>query len=304
MSFVIKSFLKALLETASNLKQNKENSVITIFTIAVAVSILGLFLLIYFNLNNILHSWSEKLQLVVYLEDNIPQNHIANIEEMMRNEPGIGSWDFFSKDDALVAFRKRLKDKSNILDGLDANPLPASFNVFFKEDYRNYEEIKSLANKLNSMDGIEDVDYGGGWIARFEAAILFFRIFILAVGGLLGMGLIAIISNTIRLSVYSRSDEIEIKKLVGASRWFIQAPFLVEGVIQGLAGVFLALGLLLLFYTYVLLALASSSQILMGLSVEFIPYDVIFLMIFSGGMVGGIGSWLSLGKLMRFDQSA
>ncbi len=303
MPSFLKPFLRVFIDAADNIRSNKETSFIAVLTIAVAISIVGIFLLIYFNLNNILLNWSEKLQLVVYLRNDIKESEFKNIEGRIRKEGRIWKWDYLSKEDALRIFKKRLKGKSGILQGLETNPLPASFNVYFKEDYRNYEEIKLLAQEFNSTPGVEDVDYGGEWIARFEAAVFFLKVFIVAVGGLLGIGLITIIYNTIRISVYSRSDEIEIKKLVGATKWFIQAPFLLEGIIQGIFGVFLALGLLSLFYGYFVIQLASSSPFLMGFKTVFIPDHVVIIMILLGGLVGGIGSFLSLGKLMRFDRS-
>lgn len=302
MPFFLKRSLKAFTEAAANIRDNKETSLIAIFTISVAITILGLFLLVYFNLDNLLRGWSEKLQLVVYLQDGIQESGLKNVENMIREEKRIWRWDYLSKDGAMAAFKARLKDKSAILEGLDSNPLPASFNIYFKEDYRNYEEIKLLAEKFSAAPGVEDVDYGGGWILRFEAAIFFLKIFITAVGGLLVIGIITIISNTIRLSVYSRSDEIEIKKLVGATRWFIQAPFLIEGTIQGISGVLLSLVFLLLFYGYFLLRLASGSQLFMGVSVVFFPGKLIVLLILLGAVMGGTGSFLSLRKLMRFDR--
>lgn len=302
MPSFLKRSLKAFIEAAANIRDNKETSLIAIFTISVAITILGLFLLVYFNLDNILRGWSEKLQLVVYLKDEIPESGLKNVEAMIRGEKKIWRWDYLSKDDAMASFKERLKDKSAILEGLDANPLPASFNIYFKEDYRNYEEIKLLAEKFSAAAGVEDVDYGGGWILRFEAAIFFLKIFITAVGGLLMIGIVTIISNTIRLSVYSRSDEIEIKKLVGATRWFIQAPFLIEGIIQGISGVLLSLVFLLLFYGYFLLRLASGSQLFMGVNVVFFPGKLIVLLVLLGAVMGGTGSFLSLRKLMRFDR--
>ncbi len=303
MAPYLKGYLKAFIEAADSIKSNKETSLITLFTIAVAVSILGLFLLVYFNFSHLLRNWSEQLQVIVYLEDDIQKEDLKNIEVIIQSEERIWRWDYLSKKDALRTFQKQLKGKSNILEGLDSNPLPASFNIYFKEDFRNHEEIQQLAEEFSEIPGVEGVDYGGEWIARFEAAVLFLRIFITAVGGLLGMGLIAIISNTIRLSVYSRADEIEIKKLVGATRWFIQAPFLIEGVAQGIFGVLLALGLLFLFYLYFLIRLAANTQILMGISAIFIPTKILFLLLLMGGLIGGVGSFLSLGKLMRFDKS-
>lgn len=291
------------MEAADNIQANKETSLIAILTIAVAISILGIFLLIHFNLNNILLHWSEKLQLVVYLKNDIKEIESKNIEEMIRREDKIWKWNFLSKDDALRIFKNRLKDKSGILEGLATNPLPTSFNIFFKEDYRSYEKIKLLARKFQNASGVEDVDYGGEWIARFETVIFFLKVFITAVGGLLGIGLITIISNTIRFSIYSRADEIEIKKLVGATRWFIQAPFLVEGIIQGVIGVLLAMALLFLFYGYFVLKLTAGSQVLMGVTAVFIPGPAIVMIILLSGLIGGIGSFLSLRKLMRFDSS-
>jgi len=302
VSFAKRS-LRAVYEAITNIKENKETSLITLFTIAVSCAILGLFLLVYFNLDNVLRHWSENLQLVVYLKNDVQKDALAEIQGVIEKESRIWKWDYLSKEDALRVFKERLKEKSGILEGLAENPLPASFNIYFKENFRNHEQIRLLAGQFSGMEGVEDVDYGGEWISRFEAAILFLKIFIAAVGGLLGIGLLTIISNTIRMSVISRQDEIEIKKLVGATRWFIEAPFLAEGIIQCVLGVLLALGLLLLFYAYFIYQVASSSQVLMGVAAVFIPGKVILFMLLWGAVMGGVGSYWALRALIRFDQS-
>jgi cell division transport system permease protein len=105
-----------------------------------------------------------------------------------------------------------------------------------------------VANRLRAIPEIEDLQYGEEWVDRFSAVVQLARWGAGVIGGTLGVAVILIILNTIRLTLYARREEIEIMKLVGASNWFVKVPFLLEGMLQGVLGSSLAVGLLALGY--------------------------------------------------------
>ena len=121
---------------------------------------------------------------------------------------------------------------------LGFNPLPASYRIRFKVSDDRSLHISEFAEKIRGKPGVESVEYGEKWIGRFEKFMIICRVFLLGVGALLSLGLTLIISNTIRLSIYSRQDEIELMLLIGATPRFVKIPFLLEGVLQGLSGSF------------------------------------------------------------------
>jgi len=186
------------------------------------------------------------------------------------------------------------------LDGLDFNPLPSSFFIELKEDFRGLESVESVARRLLAMEGVEEVEYGREWIDRFETLMMFLKLGMTAVGGVLAVGLLFIISNTIKLSVYSRLDEIEIMKLVGATNSFIKAPFIIEGIIQGFLGAIVSLLSLIIVYKIIISRINDSVILTFGLSdISFIHPKAMLAMIIAGTSLGLIGSVLSLGRILR-----
>ena len=130
------------------------------------------------------------------------------------------------------------------------NPLPASYNIRFRDYPNRLERIRKFAKELAGYDGVESLEYGEKWIVRFEKFMIVLRVFLLAVGGLLSLGLVLIISNTIKLSIYSRRDEIELMLLIGSTHRFVKIPLILEGILQGIAGALMALGLIKLIHFY------------------------------------------------------
>ncbi len=248
MNNMIQLIGSALKEALEGIKANKEAYLITIGTTAISMSIFGIFLVIHFNIQGMVKKWRENFQVVVYLQDNITKKDMEKLKSYFSSMREIDEYLYVSKDQALKQFRKRLARNQTILDNLDVNPLPASFELKFKKKYRHYEKIKSIAEDVNKFKGIESLEFGEGWLERIETILFFLKFVVLAIGGLICVGIILIISNAIKLSLYARKDEIEIMQLVGATDWFIKGPFLLEGIIQGFLVAILAMIILYGFY--------------------------------------------------------
>ncbi len=296
LRYISRSFREAIV----SIKNNRGINLITIGTFTISMTIMGGFLIVYVNFNAVINKWSERVQLVIYLKDDLPIKDLDEIKKKIFSDSRVEKYTYISKDEALRAFRKRLKDNSGILDGLDTNPLPASFIVTLKDDLMESDYLKRLAKRIEGLKGIEDTEFGEGWIERFETVTLFLRFVIIAIGGLLTIGLIFVTSNTIRLSLYSRQDEIEIMKLVGATNWFIRGPFMIEAMIQGLLGVLLSLVLLFIIYRLILFRFEYSVAILTGFAhISFIPIEMTTCMILAGIIIGCTGSMISVGRFLK-----
>ena len=289
----------ALKEALEGIKANKEAYLITIGTTAVSMSILGIFLIVYFNIQGMVKKWRENFQVVVYLQDNITKKDMEKLKSYFSFIQGIDEYLYVSKDQALKKFRKRLARNQTILDSLDVNPLPASFELKFKNKYRHYEKIKSIAEDVNKFKGIESLEFGEGWLERIETMLFFLKFIVLAVGGLICVGIILIISNAIKLSLYARKDEIEIMQLVGATGWFIKGPFLFEGIIQGFFGAVLSLIILYGFYEMFIDNLQVSRFFIGAQSFLFITSRDVAYIVLSGVLIGYAGSYVSLRKFLN-----
>lgn len=296
---MIQLISSALKEALDGIKANKEAYLVTIGTTAVSMSIFGIFLVIYFNMQMMVKTWREKFQVVVYLQDNISKDNMDAMKTYFSSIPEIDGYSYVSKDEALKRFRKRLDRNRTILDGLDVNPLPASFELKIKKEHRYYKKIKSIAGGVNKLKGIENLEFGEGWLERIETILFFLKFIVLAVGGLICLGIIFIISNAIKLSLYSRKDEIEIMQLVGATDWFIKVPFILEGILQGFFGALFSLMFLYVFYEMFINNLQTSSFFIGIQSFLFIPPMVIIYIVLAGILIGCMGSYISVRRFLK-----
>ncbi len=293
---MISTHLKTAIQ---NLKSNKQVGIVTITTFAIAFSIFGLFLVIFVNLNSILATWSKQVQIVVYLKDDISLEERQALEDLIPKNPDVESATFVPKELAWKNFKNDFSANADILNSLDINPLPASYNLQFKQSADRVERIREFAETLSRKPGVESLEYGEKWISRFEQFMVFLRVFLLAVGGLLSLGLIFILANTIKLSVVSRQAEIELMLLIGATHRFIKGPFLVEGMLQGFLGAVISLILLKGIHIYMKFQFLESIQsILRGGEILFISPLHSLMLISIGLFVGWIGSYISINQFL------
>ena len=285
--------------TFSNIKSNKQLFFASVGTITTALSILGLFLFVYINLNSVLSFWNEQVQLIVYLDDEISNGEKKQLEKLFSSDPGVASFDYISREKAWENFQAMFSEKSSFLKGMGFNPLPASYNLTVKSSPKRLETIQALAKKLNQQTGVESVEYGEEWINRFEAFMILMRVFLLALGGLLCLGAVLIISNTVKLSVLSRKNEIELMLLTGATPGFIRSPFFLEGIFHGMLGALVSLSLLKGLHLYLVSRFQGSIETFgRGMDFKFISPSFAVIIIISSILVGWLGSYFSLQQFL------
>lgn len=282
----------------TNIRQNLFVSLVTVGTITLALLIISLFLLVFVNLEGVADDWSERVQITTYFDHELSSQELVAMRGRVQSLSGTDRIDYVSREEALKRFRSRLKGQEALLDGVQADVLPASLEITLKRGSRSSEAIEAYAAQLKRIPGIGEVQYGAEWVRRFSTFMNFMRVVGLLLGSFLVFAGVFIVSNTIKLTIYARKDELEVLGLVGASRFFIKAPFLIEGILQGAAGSLLAVILLAGCYLAFLhnagnfLSFNPSS---MGLSFLSIPQLV---GIFLGGIA--VGFFGSLTSLKRF----
>jgi cell division transport system permease protein len=292
--------MRILKTTFINIKSNKQLFFASVGTITTALSILGLFLFVYINLNSVLSFWNDQVQLIVYLDDEISSDKKKQLEKKFSSNPEVDEFNFVSREKAWENFQSMFSEKSSFLKGMGFNPLPASYNLMIKPSPERLKNIQSLAKKLNQQDGVESVEYGEEWINRFEAFMILMRVFLLALGALLCLGSVLIISNTVKLSVLSRKSEIELMLLTGATPGFIKFPFFLEGVFHGLLGAIVSLSLIKGLHLYLVNRLQGSIETFgRGMDFQFISMPFIVIIVLSSILVGWLGSYLSLQQFLR-----
>lgn len=228
-------------DAVRSIRENLATTVLTALTLGFSLSIFAVFVFVFFNLRSVINSWGDRTQIVAYVKDS---PDAATMRAAVMRVPGVSSAEFVSKDKALSELKAELKGHEAILEGVDENPLPASFEIRVNGSYKNPAELTNVAERLKTLPWVEDVQYSREWVEKLSAFFRFIELAAAFIGVFLAAATIFIISNTIRLTVYARREEIEIMSLVGASDSFIRVPFFIEGVLQGLIGGLLALVIL------------------------------------------------------------
>ncbi len=289
-----------LTDALANLGRAGWGGLASVGTIAVAFLIVGIFLLLTQNLAVALSQWRDQYQVTVFLDDRITADQLALLKKRIANERAVRAVAFISKEEALRAFKQELKGREGLLEGLGENPIPASFQLRIRDEHQTPQALRQLAASLGRLEGVEEVQYGQEWIDRMAAALQVVRLIGLSVGIALGAASLLIVSNTVRLAIYARAEEIEIMRLVGATKTTIRLPFLLEGLIQGGAGAGLALGLLYGAYRITLLKLQMAPGPVVGLGLgSFLPGATATALVGAGAALGAFGSLFSVSRLLQ-----
>ena len=284
----------------TNIRQNVFVNVVTVGTIMLALLIVSLFLLVFVNLESAAENWSERVQVTVYFDKELTGQEQSSLREKISAIPGVSRVIYVSRDEALKRFKGRLRGQETLLEGVRAEVLPTSFEIVLKRAYRETVSVEGFVTKLKQIPGITEVQYGEEWVRRFNSFLNFMRLLGALLGGFLVIAVVFIVSNTIKLTIYSRRDELEVMSLVGATRFFITAPFLLEGLIQGLAGSILSLALLYGLYEGFLQNAGSFITFNPAASgFSFLPVEYLSGLLLAGALLGFIGSLTSLKRFIN-----
>jgi len=272
---------------------------ISVGTISISMVLFGAFVLCFININDLIVKWGRSTSMSVYLKDGTDMDARERIEAAVRNLPGVEFKGYISKEEAMSELRETLGPQSGILTALAKNPLPASFELVFRNGEGVRMDPGRIKEELEKIEGVDEVQYSEQWLERFEAVIYIIKLVGLVVGGLLCVAVLFIITNTIKLAIYSRREEIEIYKLVGATDWFVKAPFLIEGAIQGLVGALLALLILFGMYSFFSLKTIRVSGLPL-VNILFLPSGHMIFLLSLGLVLGLMGSFVAIGRFFRF----
>ncbi len=272
----------------------------SIVSIAVSFVIIGIFLLLIQHFSALVTEWKEQLQVSVFLDDQITPLQLDMLRRRIENEAAVRTFTFTTKEEALASFRRELKGQESLLEGLGDNPLPASYQLKIREGYQSPEALKGLSAFLSRLEGVEDIQYGQEWVERIARVAQLIRLLGVIIGSVLTLGSAMIVSNTIRLAVYTRAQEIEIMRLVGATKAYIRAPFLVEGMLQGSLGAGLALGVLFAAYRFVAPTFNVASPLFPTAAGQgFLESSMMAGLVGGGAVIGALGSALAVSRFLK-----
>ncbi len=273
-------------------------SAVTIITISISILIASAFTLFFINANGIVNSWKKGIRIMVYLKSSSPEIKVVDIKRKIKKMKGVQDVQFISNKEALERLKNQMKRQSSLLDNLKENPLPDAFEVRLTESFQNQDKVEMLAAQLESLSLVDEVEYGQVWLGRFTNILNLLRLTGYAMSILFFLATVLIVANTIRLVLYSRREEVEIMRLVGATDGFIRAPFYMEGLIQGALGGMIGLAALFVLFMVI------SSNVEQGLTssmftIRFLSWEIFFGILICSMFVGWIGCFLSLKQFLK-----
>jgi cell division transport system permease protein len=281
-----------------DIRDHKFLNTVTVITIAISILIVSAFALFFVNASEIINSWKKGIKIMVYLKSDTPETTISELIQKIQLMEGIQNVRFISKNEAFQELKKQMRRQSSLFENLKENPLPDAFEIRLKASFQNQEKVEMLATKIESLSQVDEVEYGQRWLEQFTNFFNLLRFSGYALGGLFFMAALLIVANTSRLVLYSRRDEVEIMRLVGATDSFIKAPFYIQGLIQGAFGGII--GLAVLFMSFLLISSSMEQGISPGLfTIRFLSPSALCGIIFVSIFVGWIGCYLSLKQFLK-----
>jgi cell division transport system permease protein len=281
-----------LKESFSGYKRFKISFVLSIFSLFVALSLLGLFAYLFLNAKLLVDDVKSRVEIEAFLKESITETTAKNIQEQIQNWEGISHVHLITKSQAKDRFLA--ETGINFKDILTYNPLPASITIEVRENYLNRNFIEDLRIKLLESGVISDVVFNQQFLDLIESRASTFQNILIVVFSIVMLATIILISNTIRLALYNKIDVINTMRLVGATHNFIKLPFLIEGIIVGvLGGVFAAIAIFIFNYIFNRVLIVES----------YLDFRNLFLLCFSlivlGGTFGFFGSLISIKKFFK-----
>ena len=274
-------------------------SLASIFSILAMLLILGLCFTIVVNINLFTEVVKQDYdQIDVYILNGTPKSQVDDIIASLKKYKGVEEVVYRSKKEALEILKERWGESGYMLDSLKNNPLPASILITVD----SLENAPRVAKYAGSLEGIDDVTFYQNTVEKLTKITDFLQVAALVIMAFLVVVSVIVVSNTIKLTVIARRDEIYIMKYVGATNWFIRGPFMVEGIIIGLIASLISAGIITLIYSKVIetigeqvFAIVSSPLI----SVEYMSMNLMIIFIALGCSIGAWGSIVSMRRFLN-----
>ena len=278
--------------------KNRFLNMITIITISLSILIASAFTLFFVNTSEIINSWKKGLRLMAYLKPGINNDGLKDLKLAIQALDDVDNLQFISKQEALSRLKTQMEHQSSLFENLTQNPLPDSIEIRMTATNQSWQKIDSLAAQVEALPQIEEVEYGQQWVGRFAHIISLFRLAGYAMGTLFFMATIFIVANTIRLVIYSRREEVEIMRLVGATDNFIRIPFYFVGLIQGALGAII--GLVMLYVAYIFISSSVEKEFFPGLfHFHFLSPALLSAILLVSMLVGWLGCFISLKQFLK-----
>ncbi len=292
----MRTFIYSFQTAFKSLLRDKWINLLTILSIGVSLLILSTFVTITINMDSLLKRWSRSFGLVVYLDDRLNREAEDTLREFFQNDPDIIEVKYISKDQAVEELKLVLGSNAQIIEMLQENPLPSSFEINLKSELLEPSIVKQKAAQIKKMTGIDEVQYGEKWLSSLNTISRIMKFSATFLGTAVFIAIVFITYNTIKIFFYRRNEEIETLKLLGATKGFIKLPFLIEGLFIGLLGGII--GSLALFGIHSLILIKGTEFLpaIRAMIISF-PIEVYLSVPLAGAVMSFTGSLIAVGKI-------
>lgn len=274
---------------------SKRTSFVAIAMIAISLFILGGFVLVADNLGRAVTQSQGRSRVSVYLAPDATPEQVRAIDQLLAGSSQLSSRRLVTREEALRRFKTYFTNLSDVVDQLEENPFPPSFDINVAPSSLQSAAFQKEIAAVRAMPAVDQVQFDWEWLDRLRRLIAVVNLVGVVAGGVLALAAAFTIANVIRLTMMMYREEIEIMRLVGATERIIRGPFLLEGIMQGTIGGVLAIGLLFAVFTIARGMVAPSSSLLLGfLFVTFLGWQKIAALVAGGMVAGWFGSWLSV----------
>jgi cell division transport system permease protein len=276
---------------------NRFVNAVTVITISLTVMIVSAAVLFFINAGDWMSAWQRGTHIMAYLRPETSAAATA-LQQSIESIPGVQKAVFIPRDEALRDLKSQIEHPASLFENLLENPLPDAFEIHLKPSDEGWRQIEAVAARVRSFADVEEVEYGRQWVIAVRRVAHFFQTTGLALMALLGVAAIAIVANTTRLVIYSRREEVEIMRLVGATERFIKAPFYLGGMLQGLIAAVGGMGIL--FAVFSALATRIEQSGLAGIvTLRFLSLEQMAVIGVASMLVGWLGCYVSLKQALK-----
>ena len=296
---MFKGFGYSLKQALVQIFRNKGMTIASLFAITAMLLILGLFFFLTVNVNFITEEIKDQFDTIeVFLQYDQTEAQADVIRTSLSKLPGVESVEYIDKARAMEEFKVRWGDNAYLLDGLSTNPLPNSLRVTLTD----LNEGDVVAEVSRNMTGVEDVRYYQTEVNKILKVSEGIQKGALVVIAFLIIVSVVVVSNTVKLTVMARQEEIRIMKYVGATNWFIRGPLILEGMFIGLIASLIALGCTWAIYARLMNAFGQQAMILLSSSLvetQFMMINLTWIYVALGISIGAFGSIISMRRFLQ-----
>ncbi len=273
----------------------------TLTVLSAVFSVVSLAFVAHQNVNLLMSHWGDSIKMSLFLKEEASPVDLEKLKNAIDENEKSFSYKFISKEEAIDNFQKSSANNlpKFIFDKNFGNPLPPSYELSFSKGTGgfDYEKLVNFASLFKNFSAVEDVAYGQGWIENFAQVFKQIKISSWMIVGILLLGSLFVVANSIGNSINQRRDEVEILELIGATSSYIRGPYIFEGIAIGIIAAVIGLVISFGVYSWQTHMLQQSSQVFSVSSIQFLSLVRQICVVIMGGFFGFLGSYISIKKV-------